>query len=157
MRIKRKLTEDETDALANEIVKLVESKIKPFRNHTVQRNIRSKIVEQLSSKLENTTSLSLLCEIRKSEDCISPRIVIPLSPQPQNEIVEERNQMKDSILKSLLVETKNLISYLYLRAVFVEGLSIKNINSLKYVAWDKTNEERKEQALFGRKAIPSAY
>ena len=134
MRIKRKLTEDETDALANEIVKLVESKIKPFRNHTVQRNIRSKIVEQLSSKLENTTSLSLLCEIRKSEDCISPRIVIPSSPQPQNEIVEERNRMKDSILKSLLVETKNLISYLYLRAVLVEGLSIKNINSLKYVA-----------------------
>ena len=96
------------------------------------------------------------CEIRKSEDCISPRIVIPSSPQSQNEIVAERGRMIDSILKSLLVETKNLVSYRYLRAVLVEGLSPENINKLTYEACDKTNEEWKGRALFGRKAISSA-
>ena len=64
--------------------------------------------------------------------------------------------MIDSLLKSLLVEPYNSVSYRYLRAVLVEGLSTKNINTLKYVACDKTNEERKERALFGRRAISSA-
>ena len=66
-RTQRKLNEDETDTLTNEIIKLVESKLKHFRNRTVQHNIRSKIVKQLSSKSENTMSSSLLCEIRKKK------------------------------------------------------------------------------------------
>ena len=155
-RTQRILTEGETVILTNDIIELVESKIKPYQNTTVQHNIRSKVIEQLSSKSNNTTSLSLLCEIQKPEDCISPRIVIPSSPQSQNESVAERDRMIDSLLKSLLVEPYNLVSYRYLQAVLVEGLSTKNINTLKYVACDKTNEDRKERALFGRRAISSA-
>ena len=169
-RTQRKLCEVETDTLTDKIVDLVESKIKPFRNPTAQYKIRSKVIDQLFSKADNTTSpsssllsslpsslpSSLLREIRKSKDCISSCIVIPSLTQSQNEIVQERDQMMDSILKSLLVETKNSVSYRYLRAVLVEGLSPKHINSLMYTAYDKTNEERKERALFGRKAISSA-
>ena len=139
-RTYKKLGTNEIERIVDTIVTYSESIIKQYRDCKTESNIRTRLVQKLSG----TSGTSGTNNSMKFEANNSSSIVISPPVQSPVEVLNERDQMVELIIRILLVENQYSVPYRYLRTILTTCLTKKHLDSIKYVSIVNKNKNESD-------------